>query len=190
MRSRFKIHWLRPAVVLATTLAASSAHATDVEDALAAARKCAAETNRLGISVHVDCMDEVALTDVKQLALSLFKSAPNDPDALVKSMFGESASYDEVAALSPADFMKRILQRREEAAQKQKIASTLDVIGAVKDGERVLVLVRERSGPLKPSGTEVATTDVHSYVKRDGQWKSELRGDAKQIEQMMRKFLR
>ena len=190
MKSRKQTHWLRPAATLAAMLAASFAHATDVEDALAAARKCAAEATRLGISVHVDCMDEVALTDVKQLVLALFKKLPDDQGEFVKRMFGESASYDEVAALSPADFMKRVLQRREEIAQKQKIATSLDVIGAVQDGERVLVLVRERSGPLKPSGTEVATTDVHSYIKRNGQWKSELRGDVKQVEQMLRNQLR
>jgi hypothetical protein len=177
-------------VLLAATFGASSARATDVADALAAARTCAAEANRLGVSVHVDCMDQVALADFKQLMLSLVKRFPNDQGAFVKQMFGESSSFDEVAALPPADFMKRVLQRRELAAQKQKIASSLDIIGAVKDGERVLVLVRERSGPLKPSSTVVATTDVHPYIKRDGQWRSELRGDAKQLEQLLRKQLR
>jgi hypothetical protein len=193
MRTRTQIQWLRLGVtlgtVLAATSAATSAHATDEADALAVARRCAIEVNRVGVSAQVDCIDEVALADFKQLWLAVFKRWPESQGVLVKRTFGESASFDEIAALAPADFMKRVLQRGESAAQKQKVATSIDIIGAVKDGARVHVLVRERNGPLDPSGTEVAVDDVHTYIKRDGQWRSELRGDVKRIEQMMKKQL-
>ena len=175
------------AAVLAAMLVATSAHATDEADALAAARKCAGEVNRRGVSAQVDCMDEAALAEFKNLMLLLFKRFPDD--ATAKRLFGDSASIDQIDALPPADLMRHFLQRREESAQQQKLTTSLAVIGAVKDGERVHVLVRERSGPLKPSGIEVATTEVHTYVKRNGQWRSELRGDVKKMEQMLRKQL-
>jgi hypothetical protein len=192
MRSRKQVQRLRLGVTLGAVLAAmlvtSPAHATDEADALAAARKCAVEVNRVGVAAQVDCMDEVALADFKQLMLAVLKRSPESQGALLKRTFGESASFDEVAALPPADFAKRLLQRREAAAQRQKVATSIDILGAVKDGARVHVLVRERSGPLNPSGAEVAVTHVETYIKRDGRWRSELRGDVKQIEQMMRKL--
>jgi hypothetical protein len=191
MRTRKQVPWLRLGVTLGTVLVAmlatKSAHATDEADALAAATQCAIEVNRLGGAAQVDCMDEVALADFKQLMLLILKRSPESQSALVKRAFGESASFDEVAALPPADFAKRLLQRGEAAAQKQKVVTSIDIVGAVKDGSRVHVLVRERSGPLNPSGTEVAVMDVQTYIKRDGRWRSGLRGEVKQLEQMMRK---
>lgn len=178
------------ALVLGMMLAAAPSAASDEADALAVAKRCAAEVARVGSIAYVECMDPGALTDFKQLLMTLFERSPDSRSALLARMFGDTTRFEELSTLAPAELMKRTLQHREAAARRVKVSSTAsEVVGAVKEGERVHVLVRERSGPLQPSGVGVTITVVQSYVKRDGKWRMELGGDAKQMQQNLKTLM-
>jgi len=111
----------------------------------------------------------------KDMLMPLFREGgPPNSKELVHGFFGESATYESVAAMAPIDFMRAFMGVADAQLKKLNISvGKTEILGSVNEGTTVHLLTRATAGTQDLQLTQM---DVASLKPSGNTWRLLLSG--------------